>query len=264
MNKLFIIGFIFTLLVSCDSKKEENQSEEIIAPNESSEAYKLESEIEKNIAETDLNDKLEIMNSLYFTKEDESSIEVKAFLAKNQEIYKLEEKYNDISENRNGTNIFYIRKGKKYASKERYEDRTGMVAKFIERVTFYDKNEKEITSKIRSAKFEEELDALPYTFIKPYNCSSKRAMDAINQEGEFQLFFQGLIINGRDKYITVGESKANGYVSALMIQYYNSTTDAMLKDQFKCIGKKLDIDYQKITDEHGFEFQLLKSVNFSK
>ena len=42
----------------------------------------------------------------------------------NQEIYKLEEKYSDVSEKRNGTNIFYIRKGKKYASKERFEQKT--------------------------------------------------------------------------------------------------------------------------------------------
>jgi len=265
MNKLFFIGIFCALLVSCNSKKEDsNEMEEVLAPNESSAAYRLESEIEKNIAETDLNDKLEIMNSLYFTKEDESTIEVVAFLGKNQEIAKLEEKYNDVAENRNGTNLFYIKKGKKYASKERFEDRTTKKIMFVERVTFYDKNEKAITSKIRKAEFEEDIDAVPFTFIKAYDCSSKRAMEVINQEGAFQPFFQGIIINGRDKFITIGESKEDGYISALMIQYYNSTTDTMLKNQMKCLGRKLDIDYQKITDDTGFEFQLLLRVNFAK
>jgi hypothetical protein len=189
---------------------------------------------------------------------------VKALLGENQEIYKLEEKYSDVFESRNGTNVFYIRKGKMYASKERFEDKKQKAIKFVERVTFYDKNEKVVTSKIRKAEFEEDIDAVAFTFIKPTACSSKRAMDAINQEGEFQPLFQGLVINGRDKFITLGESKENGYVTALMIQYNNSTTDKLMKDQMKYIGKKLDIDYQKITDDAGFEFQLLMRVNFAE
>ena len=62
--------------------------------------------------------------------------------------------------------------------------------------------------------FEEDIEAVPFTFIKAYDCSSKRAMEVINQEGAFQPFFQGIIINGRDKFITIGESKEDGYISA--------------------------------------------------
>lgn len=260
MRNIFYINFIFTLLVGCTPSDKSKQQIDSEISSTATNKEQIESKIEKLIAETDLNDQLKVMNSLYFTKEDESSLEVNAFLDKSDKIMKIEEKYSDGSTGEYGSRIFYVKEGKKYATKERYEMRNGKKIDFVERVSFYDEKEKVVNTKLRKAEFEEDLDAKSFEFIAPYDCSIERAMSAINQEGSFQTKFQGFITARGDTYLSVGESKENGYVSTMLLQYHTSLTRKLQKDQEKYLGKKLNIEFQKMIDPNGFEYQILLSV----
>lgn len=262
MKNIFYVSLIFTILVSCTSKTE--KLGDFNEHNSFTNIEKNESEIEKRISDTDLQEKLEVINSLYFTKEDGSSFEVKAFLDKNDAVLKVEEKFLDGKTGEYGTILFYVFNGKKYASKERFEAKKAGKQTFIERISFYDKNEKVVSTKIRKAFFEEDLDAQPFETVDLYDCSIIKAMNALNQEGEFETRFQGYIFNGNSSFLTVGESKTNGYISALMVQYNNTTTEKLRKNQETSIGKKLNLEFQKVTDENGFEFQVLMSVTEAK
>ena len=262
MKNIFYVSLIFTILVSCSSKTEKLGHSN--GHNSFTNKEKNESEIEIRIADTDLQEKLDVMNSLYFTKEDGSSFEVKGFLDKKGAVLKVEEKFLDGKTGEYGTVLFYVFKGKKYASKERFEDKKGSKPTFIERISFYDQNEKVVSTKTRKAFYEEDLDAQPFETIDFYDCSIQKAMNALNQEGEFETRFQGYILNGSSSFLTVGESKPNGYISALMVQYNNSTTEKLRKNQEISVGKKLNLNFQKVTDENGFEFQVLMSVTEAK
>ncbi len=260
MSKIYYFSFILILLANCkpsDNSKKEADSE-ISDPSLNKEQF--ESKIEKLMAETDLNDQLKVMNSLYFTKEDQSTLEVNAFLNKSEDIVKIEEKYSDGSTGEYGTHIFYINGGKKYATKERYEVKKAKKSTFVERISFYDQKKKVVQTKIRQAQFEEEVESQNFEFIAPYDCSIQRAMDAINQEGSFQTNFQGFITARGDTYLSVGESKENGYISTMLVQYHTTLTRKLQKDQEKYLGKKLNIEFQKMLEPSGFEYQILLSI----
>ena len=261
MVRILYFILIFLVVVSCSSKSEKLNASSNSTSLTLSKQEQKESAIEKRIAETDLKEKLNEINSLYYTKEDGSSFEVKAFLDKSDALLKVEEKYLIGKTGEYGTILFYVHNGKKYASKERFEDRSGKKPTFVERVSFYNEKEKVVSTKIRKAFYEEDLDAKPFEIVDLYDCSIVPAMNALNQEGEFETRFQGLIFNRNSSYITVGESKPNGYISALMVQYNNSTTEKLRKNQYQMIGVKLNVEFQKVIDENGFEFQVLLNVS---
>lgn len=258
---LIFILFSFlmsSLLTSCggdtvkENTKDSSEKQSKVDPDAKYEIY---------MSDIDLNDSLQYLNSLYFTKEDGSSLDVAAFLNKQEEVVKLVEKAVDGATNRYEKTTYYVKNGKKYISNEHFEDTLDKTnPMFIERITFYDENENPIKTRIRKAKFEENLNKNSFTQVEPYNCSIKRAIEAINQQGRFQAKFQGLIFSGRSTYITVGEDDEDGYISALLIQYENETTKKMRKNQNTMLGKLLDINFQKVIDENGFEFQLLLGV----
>lgn len=263
MTKFLYFIFTLALVVSCKGKNESGEDISGEGTIQASKEEKAESEIEKRISDTDLQEKLDVVNSLYYTKEDGSSLEVKAFLDKSQAILKVEEKYVDKKRDTYGTNLFYIHNGKKYASKERFEEKSGNQIYFVERVSFYDQKEKVINTKIRKAEFEEDLDSKLFEQVELFDCSITRAMNAINQEGDFETRFQGFVHSGNDNFITVGKTE-DGYISALMMQYKSTLTDRLIKNQEASVGKKLDIEFQKMVDESGFEFQILLSVKEAK
>lgn len=264
MKKNRCISFVLSVLflVSCSSKSEKlGSSDEAISGTEN---IDFESIIEKRIAETDLNEQLEITNSLFYTKEDGSSYEVKAFLDKSDAVLKVEEKFVNGATNEYGTTIYYVHNGKKYASKERFEDRKLKKPMFVERISFYNEKEKVVSTKMRKAFFEEDLDSKSLENADLYDCSIINAMNALNQEGQFETRFQGFALNGNTNYVIVGESAENGYVSTLLIQYEDQTIRELMRNQKKMVGTKLDLQYQKMIDETGFEYQVLLSLKIAK
>ena len=56
----------------------------------------------------------------------------------------------------------------------------------------------------------------------------------------------------------------NGYISALLLQYEDEITRKLMKNQKAMLGKKLDLEFQKMVDETGFEFQVLMTLKMAK
>jgi hypothetical protein len=201
------------------------------------------------------------VGSLYYTKEDGSSYEVGAFLDKNQKVVKMTETYVDAKTGQYGKNTFYFKKGKKIVSNEHFEEKIGNKSIFVERISYYATNGKVITSKKRTADFEEDIDKSIFSNCEKTNCSTKNAQDALNQDGKFITTFQGFVVNGRDNYLTVGENSKDGYVSALMIQFADDSNIKKLQSaEMAMIGKKLTVNFQKMTDQSGFQFQVLTGI----
>jgi hypothetical protein len=257
-NTLILIGF-FSLLLGCTSSTTKGEDTDTTVRSASS-LELLAVQLEKQMADTDLQNKLEVIHSLHYTKDDGSSIEASATLNRSKEIIKVEESFIDKMANSYGTTIFYIKNKKKYASKERFEERTSTEAYFVERVSYYDENEKVVQTRIRKAPYEEDLDAMIFEIVANHDCSIHRAMQAINQEGPFTTYFQGFVISGITSYLIVGESGDNGYVSAVMLQYKTTSTNRLLQNQEKYLGKKLDIEFQKMVDNNGLQFQILLTM----
>jgi len=262
MKKILFLSVVVALFISCTSKSEKLEKKPV---HQSFTKFELiENDIEKRIATTDLHEKLTTTNSLFYTKEDGSSYQVTAYLDKSEAVLKVQEKFVNGTTNEYGTTLYYVLNGKKYASKERFEDHTGGVPLFIERISYYDTNEKVIHTKNRKSAFEEDIDGEIFENTDTYDCSITSAMQALNQEGIFETRFQGFVFNGSTNYVTVGESGDNGYISALLLQYEDEVTRKLIKNQKKMIGKKLDLNFRQMTDETGFEFQVLLSLAIAK
>ncbi len=255
-SNIFLYIFFCMILASCSS----NEESSTIDTNVEYTPLKDEDEYEKFIAEIDMNDTLMEVGSLSFTKEDGSEFEVSAFLDGNKKIVKLVQRYVNGQSKEFGTTSFYFKSGVKIVSKERFEDHSNVKPKFIERISYYKNEEFPLKTKFREANLEEELDQMLFMECKKINCSSKNAEDALNQSGEFITTFQGFVETGKDLFLTVGENKKDGYVSALMVQAIDENIKKLQQTEILMIGKQLTVNFERMTDASGFQFQVLTGI----
>lgn len=154
------------------------------------------------------------------------------------------------------SNTFYYKEGKKVASRQLAEEGEDENLHFVERVTYYDENEKAIVTKERTAEYEEQLEDAAFIAGSTKELSADGAMRALNQTGEFAPLFEGFVEGEGDLYMVVGENKPNGYTSALLVQSRNGLVDRMYKDPESFKGKQLSIAFSKEMSPDG-NYQLL-------
>ncbi|MBI1837033.1 MAG: hypothetical protein HYR91_07180 [Flavobacteriia bacterium] len=258
MKSLFY-SLLFLVFVSCTSNK--NQESNEISPIQGNPSS-IENEAEVLIAQTDMNEKLLEVGSLYYTKEDGSSYEINALVNSKKKIVKITEIKVIGKTGQFFKTIFYFKNNKKIVSNEHFEKKIASKSSFIERITYYDKNEKPAISKIREALFEEELDRALFTQINPIDCSVIDAQNALNQEGKFITTFQGFVESGQQLFLTIGENTKEGYISALLVQYKDSNIKKLQENEMLMLGKKLRVNFEKMTDQSGFQFQILTGITF--
>ena len=255
--KWFSTVFIFMFVLSgCGESEEldpignsENNSEYVA--NEDEVAF------EQLISDIDMNDSLATANSLFYTREDGSSMEVALFLDEKNEAVKMIEKFTTGSSQSVGSRTFYLKDGKKIASRETFESGEGANAHFIERVSYYDSEEKPIATKQRSAPYEEELELESYVVTEKSDCSMKRTLDVLNQEEEFATTFRGFVEEDPYLYIIVGEDDVKGYCSSLVVQYRTATIQKLQTHEKEMIGTPLIIEFETFSGEQGYEYQIL-------
>ena len=212
---------------------------------------------EQLISEIDMNDALTTANSLFYTREDGSSMEVELFLDENNEAVKIIEKFTSGHSQSIGNRTFYLKDGKKVATREAFEDGEGENAHFVERVSYYDEKEKPIATKQKTAPYEEELELESYILTEKFDCSIKRALNVLNQEEEFATTFRGFVKEDPYLYIIVGEDDVKGYCSSLVVQYITETIQKLQANEADMIGKPLIIDFETFSGEQGYEYQIL-------
>lgn len=198
--------------------------------------------------------------SLDYTKPDGSSIEVEVYVDDSSEVVKVIEKYVRPSVGSIESKWFYYKDGKKYVTKEFFEEGEGANSGFVERVTYYDENGKAKVSKRRKAMYEDALVDEMFMMIDKYDCSDERAFKVLNQQGEFATTFQGFVQDEHLIYLVVGENKKDGYVSTLVVQQKGPSINKLLSNERSMLGTPLEVDFQKSIGDLGYEFQALLSI----
>lgn len=253
---------LLTLFNACKGKSE-NTDDAITTGEEQELSFKGKEDIEAKIAAIDNDQNLLIVNSLMYAHSNGSTAEAIAYLNEKQEILKIEEKYNDTKSGNFGRRIFYFENGKRLATKEIYQDNQLKKPMFIERVSFYDKNDKVKFSQQREADFEENLEMANFQLAKTSDCSKDRAMQILNQEGPFETTFQGLASNGDMDFIIVGENVKDGFTSSLAIQHNGGDIPKLLANEAAYIGRSLTVQFERVVDHRDFEFQALMALRIN-
>ena len=254
---IFFLSAMLLFLAACGTGDPKETKEEV---QKDKAGYKNESDFEARMAAIDQNDKLSVANSLQYRDNAGSTEEVSAYLDENKSILKLEENFSDAKTENFGTLTFYLENGKKFASKEVYQENRFDKPVFIERITYFDKSEKPVYAKMRQATYEVDLESLPFETIKAQNVSASRAMRVLNQEGEFETTFQGMATDGSIQFIIVGEDTPDGYAASLAVQHTEGDIKKLFSDEVGMIGTPLEIQYERMVDQTGLEFQVLLSV----
>jgi len=258
---IFFLSAMVFFLAACGSGDPKETKED---DKKDQGAYKNESDFEDRMAAIDQNDKLSIANSLQYRDNAGSTEEVSAYLDGDQNIIKLEQEFSDSKTLNFGTLTFYLENGKKFASKEIYQENRQDKPMFIERITYFDQSEKPVYAKMRQATYEIDLETLPFETTKPQNVSASRAMRVLNQEGEFETTFQGLATDGTLQFVIVGENTADGFAASLAVQHTEGDIKKLFKDEAGMIGTPLEIQYERMKDQTGLEFQVLLSAKIKK
>lgn len=251
------LGFLF--LNACSNSNElENvegtqaADQNIVEPNEMDELM--------NNIDADL-DKMNQVQSLLYTKEDHTMVDVTAVLNKNNEITKLTHYFQDGPSGRITRTHFYFKDGAKFASKlvREIQPSTGN-AYYSELVTFYDEKQQATSSKERVADFEEYLEQGTYVKAKTTDMSEKEAYKVLNQEKEYAITFQGFVDAGPYAFLIVGENVENGFTSSLSIQTNIPLIKYLEKKGKEELGRPLTVVFERIMDEQGYEMQILMDV----
>ena len=127
----------------------------------------------------------------------------------------------------------------------------------MERISYYDEKENPIKTIERIADFEDQLYREEFKVVENYNCSSKRALMALNQEGEFSTTFQGFIKEEPYLYLIVGDNEDNGYTSALVVQYEDQTIKKLQMYEAEMIGKGIQVEFETLSGTQGYDYQIL-------
>lgn len=256
-----VLTFLTVLLIFTACKSETKATDETyLSPEEKALDFNGKTEIESKVAAIDNNQDLLVVNSLMYAHSDGSTEEAIAFLNEKQEILKIEEKYNDTKNGDFGRRIFYFENGKRLATKEIYQDSHRTTPGFIERYSFYDKKDKVQFSQEREAEFEEHLEMATFRVAKATDCSKKKAMQILNQEGPFATTFQGLASNGDMDFVIVGENVKEGFTSSLAIQHNGGDIAKLMENERMFIGRPLTVQFERVIDHRDFEFQALVAL----
>ncbi len=252
---------LFLFFQSCnDSSVKSNKNEEEYFEQDAYQPSDLEVEIEKIMEDIDMNDSLRYGQSLSYNRPDGASVFVKIYVNDSNYTVKLFEEYTVPNSPSINSNTFYFDQGHLIATKELFEEGTGDEGHFVERVTYYNEKEKAIKTKRRTASYEEELVYENFKSSEPVACSYNRAMQVINQEGEYQTNFVEFISEEPYLYLIVGENKKDGYYSSLVVQMMTPLIKKLKSNPEKHFGTPLTINYEILNGEQGYEYQILMGV----
>lgn len=259
-NLSFVIAMLLLVILSgCQGDEGSNEHSE----NKEFEEYvasELELAYENYAAEVDADTTLRKGNSLYYSREDGATMEVFISVNDKDETMKVVEIYSNSGSVSLCSNTFYFKNGKKYISKELFEEGTELTGHFVERISYYDENEKPIETKLRKAEFEDHLDFEMFSKADNYDCSTDRAFRVLNQEEEFATTFQGFISEEPYLYLIVGENEPTGYTSSLVVQYVDQTIQKLQMNEKEMIGKGIQVGFETLSGSQGYEYQILLST----
>ncbi len=260
--KLYVSILIFCLLsvifAGCEETPETD--EETIDQTAESPETKVQTDAEAYVMFIDTTEWL-IGSSLYYTNEVGGSEQVFFWMDDNKQIKKMEENYSVGEGATLQSKLYYYKDGFKYVTKEYFEkfinDTTPVC---VERVSYYDQG-KPVVTKERESPYQENLDKEAFKIVDPHDLDEERAMNVLNQQGEFETTYQGYVKDGHMTFILVGPNTKDGYVSSLAVQYFTPLVNKLIQREVEMIGTPLNVEFTTTRSDLGFEFQALLSVS---
>jgi len=263
-----MLKYIFPLvliLAACGSNEKPEKSSEKEKPKVVV-SFANEGEMDERMAEIDaiVQQSGLVASSLYYAKgETGESFQVEGHMNADNTIMKIEEFFNDGNGLSSGRRMYYLNGGSPFITHERFDDVSGSKPQFVERISYYDEKGVVLKTKERRSDYEEAIDAVPYKPVGVVSVSMDKAMRALNQEKEFKTTFQGFIYQEIFTYISVGENKPDGFRSALRLDYKDALIAALSGNTEGYLGEEIRVNYEKHTDETGFEFQVYAGGKFA-
>lgn len=250
---------LLVLLTACGGSNEEKTSETKETKAKIVVHFKNEAEMDARAKEIDSITTAadQIASSLRYSKDETGeSIEVFGYMNSENEIMKIEEQFSDGNGKNNGKRIYYLNGGKPFLTMELIDQVSGDKAQFVDRISYYDEKGKVMKTKERRGDFQETTESMKYKPAPLFAVSIDRAMRALNQEKEFQTTFQGFIHQDVFSYLIVGENNPDGFRSTLRLDYKDKLIQLMSDNERGYMGEPIRVNFQKHTDETGFQFQV--------
>lgn len=254
---LFLLG-----TVACKNEAADQQEEagkEIVLNNEGA----IDAEIAA-ITETVAKEG-QLMSSLSYSRENGEVYQVHAHLSGGK-ILKLDEEFNDGPGKNHGINSFFLKGDDVIATREYYEDNTSTPEQsmFVERITYYDPKGKVLKSKEKRVAYEEQIEASTFKQVSSKGLKIDKAKRALNQEQEFMTSFQGIVTESGLHYIVIGSDGPDSYTSAVRADQEDDFVRFLVNNQKACVGKKVAITFETVTEDNGFTYQAYRSGGFNE
>lgn len=241
-NTILYLSLIAAPLFISSCGNEEVAPDEIVSVENQEPSFG--EDYEAFITEVD-NGQYGVLNSLSYSDAKNNAVQVTVLVDDSSEMVKLEEKYTTELSNSINTNIFYYKNsGTKYASIQYFEekDKTDSLY-FVEVRSYYDTSGNVVFSKKRTAEYEDYLEMEPFVEINKTSCSDDRAMQVLQQEGDYQTTFQGFVRGEEAIIFVVGEPKKEGFSSALVVQNFTPTINRLMNNESAMLGTPVAIQF---------------------
>ncbi|MCE3295375.1 MAG: hypothetical protein K0R65_1089 [Crocinitomicaceae bacterium] len=256
MRNFIFLSLLFLAACSGEEAKTDDKTTGKKLANEGS----LESEMKA--IDSEIQSSGQQATSMRYTKENGAFIVVNAHLNEAGKIIKIEEDYSDGDGANSGRNSFYLKDEKVFASREYYSDMSAHPASFVDRLSYYDKNQKVVKTQEKRVEFEEELDRVEYQDVALKGITMDRAKKVLDQSGEFETFFQGFVNVQALNYIIIGSKNSESWVSSVRVDYEDSFIKTLLSDPKKYLNRKVFVAFENITDPTNFQYQSYLSGKF--
>ncbi|MES2588557.1 MAG: hypothetical protein V4622_06205 [Bacteroidota bacterium] len=251
-----ILVVSFLNLSSCSN--EEKKNEKIVSTKLSQEDA-MNAEMQAIDQEAEAVGK--VASSLRFTLENGEFIVVTAHLSEKNEILKIEEDFDDGQKGNAGKNTFYLKDGKVFLTREYIDDRSKLnskqdsVSQFVERISYYNKKEKVEKTIEKRVDFEDDLEDVSFVPVALHEAKIDRAKRVLDQKDEFKITFQGLINVNAIHFLIVGSSGQDAYTSAIRVDYEDKFIQTLLANQEKFMNRKIQVAFENVVDQTGFQYQ---------
>lgn len=255
---LFLTGFNL-MLVGCSSPDEQNETENTTSHYQPQKEEQLLDKERERIDEYIASNGRE-SHSLSYSNESGDSYKVIIHSDDKEEVLIYEENSSKGAQSSMGRTLFYMKGEHPFMTVERYDDSSGPSSMvFIERISYYDKAGKVFHTKQKVAVSEDDLENVEYKSVASQTLSMDRVLDIVNQQGKFELTFQGFILSEESlDFLLVGAPVKDGFNSALQVEHYDAFIKAAKADQKKYLNRKVNIKFH-IENVNGYEYQVYEA-----
>lgn len=246
------------LLTSCHSSTTEEESKQQIS---STSSFKEQAELDSLKAEIDSKIGLREVYSLRYLSSEDDVNQVFGLIDEELNISRLEH----VLIPKEGVELqtrYYFQNGTIFLSmqlRKKFENEQFFLREIR---TYYDENGVVLFTGERRASDETKLEERPWKKIAGRVMDPQKAMEIINQQGEFATNFLNLSEAMGKKYIVVGTDKQSSTVA-----YHDGISGdlkLLLARPDKFVNQPLSISFTEITDANDFCFQALKELKIVK